>query len=297
MSQGPAEGHAEIKIHPYRVNAMFRTLKRIMDRTELPNLIGPPLAGDEFNTLVAFLLAELPKGVKESALRRSLTHIAGERVTHELLHREVWRILGNISLLKKGQVVGAWVAQSKDEMVPLQIVQMKPWRNRYDQLGAIATFRILAGTPTGLLTTRFFSQRFWYYVSRDLGFNPRSGRGMKNLLELTNLRCYGLAKAKKRLQDAPFIDKLAPHASMLKHNQSVLSKRRREGFKCPKKYEHACFLCPIGYDQCPMGTHPRTYTVSACKVCNSNKAWFDPQGVELRICVDCRKKIDIRKRS
>jgi hypothetical protein len=77
------------------------------------------------------------------------------------------------------------------------------------------------------------------------------------------------------------------------YNRKLLQMRgRQNGFVCPMGYLHDCSKCPIGYDQCPAGTHPRTYVWQLCKVCQEEN-WFDiKQNKDM--CVGCCTKENLR---
>ena len=95
---------------------------------------------------------------------------------------------------------------------------------------------------------------------------------------------------------SPNFDKVKVTNTFEQYNREIMRNRARlGGFQCPANYRHRCFNCPIGYDKCSVGTHPRTYIKHQCVSCDK-LAWTDPKCSEQGTCVDCMNSKSLAKR-
>ncbi len=208
-----------------------------MDRVFYPRLRTTP-QGDDLVALTADLAAALPQ-VPRDPLFETVRQLAGVELTPQLCLRFAWRVVGNIERLQAGQSIREWQVQFGDEWVPLQILTASPTRNQREELGFVFTFRVLAGWPCALIVDRFWSRRFCYVLSRQLGFTRRTGKlPYTDGRQLVNLRLLGKIEAAKSLQ-RPFFQELHCPPNCREHNQRLLAKRLRLE-PCPQNFTHAC---------------------------------------------------------
>lgn len=228
-------------------------------------------------------------------LEDSIRGLAGTRLTAEVIAATSWRLVGALPRLRERWVVAKWGYQQMPEWVPVQITSCRRERNSKGALGASFAFRILAGTPAGLLTRRWWSLKQCRYFSTELGFHkPARGETM-NVVRLytvpeqfVNLHLYVLITPELS-GDGPGFDLPAFPTGVRPWNLEIVKRRLRvdAGYGCPQEYPNTfpCHLCPIGYAHCSAATHQRDWVERACPVCNNPKAWFEPDVVDS--CVDC----------
>ena len=245
--------------------------------------VGEPLSGEEFERLVEAVKTKLPK-ISRQALFESMAYMAGEVVTFESIRDMAWRLAGNQRQLKAGLPVPAWTRQQEMEWMPLQIVESHPRRNHREAIGAEYTFRVMAGTACPLRVKKFWTRKQCQFFSTTLGFSKPWGRHpFKDMSEFIGMRLYGLFDPELCL-GSPHFDKISVPSSCETHNKSLMQMRARVGFDCPEGFKHPCRQCPIGYQECPAGCHPRSYERRRCDNCNEVK-WFDP--AHDQECVEC----------
>ena len=291
-----------IRLVPYNLNQVFklkRELTEALDVTYRDCIVD----AEGLSDVVAIVCNILPGKIQEGCVRDSLRHLAGVKLDRRLIRTESWRLAGNIRSLKAGTPVPPWRVQRFQEWVPLQITDCKLMRTpKRKKLGALFTFRVLAGRPCTQLFNTFWSQRFCQFFAAHSGFSSRRGDiPFSRMEEFVRLRFYGLLKPVSDKLDARnafdgrslIVEQYYTNSSFEKFNKAQLRQRARlGGFKCPRNYKHACHQCPVGYDLCPAAVHPRTYEKHECDVCG-NEHWFDPMWVALGICVDCQRKRDM----
>lgn len=285
----------QTKLHVYKISDVFRIKRAIESDVTSLSLLGATMEPEDFAQLARRLHELLPPRIKRQVILDSLVHFAGERVTKPLLAEIGWRLAGNVPRLRRGLAVTPWRRQARDEWVPMQIVEQVPRKNRKGDLGAIISFRVLAGTSCMMLIEKFWSHRLCKFLSEKLGFSQPWGKyPFKKIAELVGLRLYGLIDAEHSL-GAPVFDQVNVPTSVEKHNRKLMRFRQREGFTCPKKFQHPCHMCPIGYDQCRCGVHPRTFVKAKCGVCEK-VTWMDPLHLEVETCVRCFVKRQLARK-
>jgi hypothetical protein len=117
----------------------------------------------------------LPGTIDLQTLEDSLRHVAGTHMTEELLDAVAWRMAGNHLRLKDRRAVPPWHVQKTHEWVPVTIVSCRRQRNAKNNPGAMYGFRIVAGTPAGLLTFNWWSAKYARYLASKLGFSLYRG--------------------------------------------------------------------------------------------------------------------------
>lgn len=256
-----------------------------------------PLVGQQVSLmqLASGIAAELPAYVPRDVVVESVRYLAGTVLTEVEAIRLAWRLSGNLPRLRQGLPVHAWTVQQQDEWVPLQINRCVRTRNPRGRVGYDFTFRILAGTPAPLQITQFWSSRVVKYVSRQIGFSaPWGTYPYRSARDMVGLRLLGRVEVALS-RAVPVFREVAGSNSLIQWNRRhVLKLRLRVGQVCPERYTHACFRCPIGYEQCPAGTHAKTYEIGRCPVCQTENALFDPEDRTLA-CYVCNNRQRMRK--
>jgi hypothetical protein len=258
---------------------------------------GREVKGALFQQVVAILCEELPASVHYPTLYDSLRGLLGTFPTAKSLGDLSHRLAGNLENLKARRVVTAWTLQRHWEWVPLSIVRVRRARSTVGRIGAIVTFKVLAGTPCPLLIERFWSLRQCAYMARHMGFSrpapPRARTPAPYPYsapeQLVTMRLYGLIDPHKSSPAVgPVFDKVRFPQSLLSFNREQLKHRNRgKGYACPKGFPLTvlCHHCFVGYDNCRAGCHPRTYETRECPGCKK-EAPFDPDAHGPH-CVNC----------
>jgi len=242
----------------------------------------------QVDQLANSILAELPAGVTYDTAFESVRYLAGKPLQQGEAIRLAWRLAGNLDRLRTGQSVPPWSAQRTDEWVPMQVLKVVRTKNSKGKPGVMVTTRVLAGTPAPMKLMTFWNTGVAKYISSLIGFSkPWGAYGYRSAEELTGLRFYGLLDA-ERSRDKPEFHEVRCPDSMQKWNRDhVLRLRLRAGQNCPQGFTHRCTQCAFGYDQCPAGTHPKTYTLGDCSKCQSTDTLFDPDDATTIYCIKC----------
>ena len=218
----------------------------------------------------------------------------GRPLTAELRDQIAWHLAGNQGRLQRGRPVGPWTVQREQEWVPLHTVRVVKLRDR-GRVGYRASFRVLAGTPAGLVISHFWSASAIGLVARRVGFTHGDGlypfsRGV----ELVGLRMLALLDP-ERSYDLPGFRTTDCSPGLIRWNRkNVLSIRvRRPGHPCPFSYRHPCWRCVVGFVDCPAGTHRYTYEIGECPTCGKETV-FDVED-ETRECVSCAAAARLRR--
>lgn len=268
-------------------------------RDELARYVFQPLTGQQINVdlLAGSLLERLPDGVRYDTIFESIRYLAGQELTEVEGMRAAWRLAGNLKRLKEGHAVPPWAMQRDDEWVPLQVLRVQKSRNQKDVIGCAITVRAMAGTPAPLKITHFWGSKIARFVSGKIGFSAPWGKyPFKNVEDLVGLRFYGLVEA-ARSREKPEFHEVACTDSMCDWNRKqVLKLRLRVGMKCPANFDHACHLCPYGYDRCTAAVHALTFTAGPCANCGNQQAAFDPENTSPH-CVMCAEAFRMRRRN
>lgn len=281
-----------VRFFAYSLHDVFSTRDKIIAALSTTTL-GATLDQGNFHDYVTVVSDALQ--VHRDIITSSSGHLYGRYLSKALAKEEAWRLAGNLHRLRALEHVPLWTGHVHDEWVPVQVVASSPYRTAKGSVGRIFDLRILAGYACTQLTSKFWSTRYCYYLSRLLGFD-RSNKplAMTQPQELVGMRCYVLLKANERAVDAdkPHFEQLHIPASLRAYNRKLVKKRQRIGFACPKKFSHPCYNCYIGYDVCSVAVHPSTYKRVVCVRCGK-LAWLDPRYVAAGVCVSCKEKESI----
>lgn len=210
-------------------------------------------------------LERLLPGASAEALQDSLRPLLGLELTDEALRQLSWRLAGNLTRLRQGLAVTPWAVQSEIEWVPLEVEAARPEsRPRRGQRERGHCYRMvaLAGTPAGLRLETFWPDWLLRPAARRLGFQGRRGR-LGDGVELVQLRLFGLVEPGLS-HEAPGFRTIGATQAVRRYNQAILLQRLRVGFVCPRRYEHPCRLCPVGYEECPVAVRPTTLVRAVC---------------------------------
>jgi hypothetical protein len=235
----------------------------------------------------------------DSALRESLALLVGTEISRTTLGEFGWRLAGNEKLLRGGISVCKWRRQPFNEWVPIQVLDCQLRRTKFGKSGAAFRFLFLAGLPTSEQVTRFWTAKFCGFVAEKLGFSKPWGKTpFKKMAEFVGLRLVVLVESElpenRKKVRGPYFQKVDVTKAMIEDNRQLIRKRCRINFECPEEYTHPCHICPIGYDKCKCGVHPRTFVKVHCEECNE-LAWTDPNLLALRLCLKCyRRKMENR---
>lgn len=280
--------------------AQIKSTRRYLADVLLYPYYGLPLVGDNFAAFVHTVARAFPKAPRD-AVSESCRQVLGQTLTLKQAERFAWRMAANAARLRAGRPVRPWDGQQEAEWVAVQIRSAVPGCDRRQTAGAHFLLMVLSGSPCPTSCTKFWTQGQYRYLSRQLGFiRARSGRAglpFENVHELVGLRLCVLLTPELSRTELVFREVGVPD-SFRKFNRSVIKQRRRIGFVCPRGYLHACHRCVVGYDQCPMGTHPVTYFRGDCAECQREGVYFDPL-LSREQCLDCavRARLHPQRRS
>ncbi len=247
--------------------------------------------GDEFSTFAHDLLDCFPTKLRYDAVFASIMYLAGTQLTADVIKDVLWRVAGNYDTLVTGKPVPIWINQSVLEWCPIVILKAEGGYGYNEEYGAFCEYRVMAGTPAGLKFNLFWNLRYAKYVAKDLGFKKTRKKRYKfsDVTELTQMQLYQLFDPELSKEGKPGSYYFKVPSSCAQRNRMILQRRFRED-ECPLEYslnDMACYQCPMGYDRCRAGCHPKTYYTKFCPRCNS-ESWFDPLGKGV-ICVECDK--------
>jgi hypothetical protein len=290
-----------IKLKTIPVGYVLRLREALYQSTTLANFANKLFDADTFNSFVDVLQGYFKANVSGIALRNSAAALASTTPTIADLRMLFWRLAGNVHKLKAGYPILPWVIQREPEWMPLQIVDVRLLRNVKGAVVAEYTCRVLAGSAAGMLVKRTFTRKTCAMLAKDMGFGDRYRIAKQNrtgkrkrtvhpfssFADFVGLRFYGLFDSETCDSKPKFWHVSAP-PSAKSYNRQILKQRARIDFTCPFGYTHSCSLCFVGYDSCPVATHPRTYSLGQCSVCKESD-WFD-SGISRDCCVSCFNK-------
>ncbi len=257
------------------------------------------------------LAKEFPASIAYNVLLDSVRHLAGEKLTFALLDETCWRLAGNLVTLKRNMPAYPWTRQPIKEWVPAQIIRARRRKSGIGKPGWAFQYKIMAGTSTGLLTEKFWSDKFCRFMSSSFGFAKRrpSDRSatipryqFQHPTEFVTLRAALLIDP-KLCGAEPGFEKIKFTPSLLEFNREQLRYRDRlpmerdtTDYSCPRRisYEKPCYLCPYGFVDCRVGTHRLTYTFEYCTFCSRDKQPFDAD-VSTEMCVVCYERRAIKR--
>lgn len=240
-----------------------------------------------FDLLVegAMKTLKIPKK-SELAVRESLIEFAGQSVNERIGDRIALKLAGGFAMLKKGEPVRKFHGLAKPIWAPVEISELRFGRydRRRHRLYADLLATVTAGPAVGVEIKKRLPMKFVVSVlSRKLCWSLRDPRPAHNELvrmwfnaELIQDPRYGL--------DIDNFECLPQHK---RHNRQLRADRREP---CIRRYSFQCHKCPIGYADCQRGTHRYTWLLRSCPECGAEKAPYDPERPDAKVCLSCSSK-------
>lgn len=240
----------------FDVPKALRLRNLLLDR-DLLSFYGCRPVGAGFDELAEAIATRLK--IEPAVVRQSVADLAGELLTAERLKATVWRLAGNLHLLKAGQPVPPWSGIAKPgDWCAVQVMSVVPEPEARKPSVRVA-YKVLAGRPCPLDDSAVWSFGYARMAARQLGFtSARRARPFRSVYELTSLRLYLLLDPVKTSPSGLRISKVHCPPAAMKWNRRLLDMRQRVDWTCPHGFRHHCFNCPVGYDECPAATHPET---------------------------------------
>lgn len=290
MSDSPQLPIKERQLIPFagvNIGQIDRTVDRALQRMRQHYSTEP--TEEAFDRFVMDLYSCFPQIIRYDVFYSSVMTSAGKLMTREVIQQLAWRLAGNIKKLKAGIPVPPWTNQKELEWCPITIVKADLGYGYENTFGCFYEYRVLAGSPSGLKFTTFWSKKYARFISSDLGFRKtRIGNfSCSDGRELTRMQLYLLLDPELSKEGRPIAYHYHVPASMQKHNLEIIKQRFRVT-PCPLGYslfQLPCISCPIGYEECKAGCHPKNYQSQFCPRCQDDK-WFDPLHSS-GICIDC----------
>jgi len=282
------------KVKPFNLPGIFKLKDLLQEAMEAH--LGTVVRGPSLRLLSLELQERLPGEIEPDVIYDSIRHLGGTELDWPTIRRESWRLAANTRRLKGNQPAKPWRVHNFREWIPLQLVDSRAIRTKRGRLGSVFTARVLAGTSCTMLLEFFWTMRFCKFMSSSMGYSPPWGKYPFNKMEeYISLRIYVLAEPTDIAEPKkhPEFKHVRVTSSLRVFNQAVVKKRRRVKFRCQFKYKHECHRCRVGYDQCEVATHPRTFVKALCTICDK-ETWFDPQFIALGMCVNCRTRRDLK---
>jgi len=279
----------EVPEKPQVVNLrqVMNLKRRLSQDDELCFIVDSDITHEDLDSYVDKLLTRMPDGVRRKALFDSIKHVCREDFGNEQLAQLFWHLAGNINKLKAGHAAPPWTRQNQYEWMPMQIVDRVMRRNHKGDPGDLFTCRVLAGSATSFLVTAFWTMSMSRFASQQMGYSKPWGKyPYHDSASYVGMRLYGLFEPELSTNKAPGFKNICVPSGMHDYNRDLIKKRQRIEIACPAGYKHACHRCFIGYDQCPLAVHPRSYVKHACDMCKKT-TWFDPDKTTLGLCVSC----------
>ena len=268
---------------PFSYSRLRDRRDKICSRALRP-YIGANIVGATVYDICKDIMAELPATVVETALYDSVRVLAGTQMTQEVAADLSWRIAGNIDKLIDGQPVLSWTRQLGDEIVPVVVDAVRPFKRKKSP-GFIFSCRALAGSPCPMIFTQFLSRGSCTAISRTLGFSaPWGAYPYSTAMHFVNMLFFAHIEV-ARSREMPSFATVSASSSMIKINRKLIEVRCRAK-PCPDQFEHGCEFCWLGTDQCEFATHKNTYETRDCAACNT-EGFFDPKD-NGAVCVRCR---------
>lgn len=270
--------------------------------------LNVPVRGEQFDRVCDIFWESLAPSnlgsdkIPYDKLADSLRYLAGRILTPELAEEAAHRIAGNLPNLRRGMRVVPWHIQRFYEWVPVQIMGVRKARNGRNEMGAMLSIKILAGTPCPMTILTWWSNRKCRHLSREFGFSCPPGK--RQLLppkypysdpaQLVQMRFSALVDPTKSDRE-PVLTEIEFPPALSEWNRGVIRRRfREEGvFDCPLSLPvtFGCHHCPMGYgleneSPCAAACHRYDYDERPCPVCGEEKALWDRE-IPANMCVNC----------
>lgn len=259
---------------------VFRLRDRLVD--DLAGLCGAEPTGPAFEALVAALAKRLPKETSESVIFQTARPLLGKMLTHQTLYYFAWLLAGNLDRLQQGEVILPWSQQPEPEPMPVQVLEYFKAKTRRGKPAARYRLRILAGRACPLVVEKTWPTGFVRFLARStFGFSRK--RVYQSPVELVRLRFIAVIDSQFCYDNQPGFDQVACTPGLLNWNRKIMLARSHQDPPCPRDFTHPCFRCPVGYDLCGAGVHPRTYIFQVCPMCH-RESYRDPS---TSLCLEC----------
>mgnify|MGYP006921299420 CR=1 FL=1 len=306
------------KVQPVVASKIIEA-QRLLEEVVMYPYYGLTLTGE---TLKEFMFrvknAVLPAG-DIGAIAQSCIHLAGRPFSREQAKDVAWRIAGNLDRLKgkRGiapRPVPPWTGQCEKEWVLAEVIgssrglrKFKPKQTgphlKADGLvhkhGAELTFRIMSGPPAGKQVTKFWSFDMCAAMKVHFGFD-RFDRAKYNSnhtgishpyqdsTELFGMRIQVLLDPAKCTPDLVHFDEVYGTSSTIGWNRTLMEKRQRVDYKCPKKFSDSldCYRCHIGRNECEVAVRPLSLIELNCSMCGA-KTRVEPEKAD--VCTTCKQ--------
>lgn len=269
---------------------VIATRDKILDGMTLH--VGTAPEGEEFERFVGDLYSLLPEGIKYEIVYESATYVLGRQLDKKLLYELAWRLAGNLNTLKQGKIVYPWSGQVEPEWMPVQILSANRTKTWAGEFGYLYKMRVLAGSACPIIFWKTWTTKACSYIARKIGFSaPWKNHPYRDGHELVSMRFLVEVDPELCRDRLPGFEKVHCVGALLNWNRNILQARAHVNPPCPYDFSHFCYQCPVGYDQCMAGTHPKTYERKFCQFCNQ-ETWHDPGAVD--VCVTCRDKLKKR---
>jgi hypothetical protein len=272
---------AEAPSRNYAYSTIMKRRGKIYDALMRNGLYGQQLLPDEFTHLVRAMRGATRFNLE--LLRGTLMEFAGVELNAQTADRIAIKLSGAYDDLKKGKVVGAFKGIGDPEWAPVEIAELRYGQIKKHRLFYAMRLLVLAGTAVGVEIRQSFPSKFVVPVlSRSLGWSMQDLRPTHSEMVRMWFNARLLQKDGK-LQ----IDEFKCSSTQQKHNKKL---REERASPCIRQYRQQCKSCPIGYAECPRGTHRYTWLRKECKRCHNEAAIFDPGEPGETICLICRTK-------
>lgn len=250
------DGH-RIATPRYNLARIFNLRDTLTDQ-HLTEFGGFTPTGAHFEELVDKICAAIPR-VKRQAVWDSIRGVAGTLLTDDAIFRMAWRLSGNVGLLRSGTSVPPWHIQQAREWMPAQIMAYQPGTNKFGRPGGRFSLLVLAGTACPMRLTKFWSNAFARFISNKMGYSAGWGNyPFGHVSELVSLRLWLQIDPEFCGLGEPGFKNAGCMGALKKWNRDIVKKRFRQGWLCPRGFDHYCYQCPVGYDDCPAATHKET---------------------------------------
>jgi len=273
-----------ITVPVYNLGQVFTLRDKIADN--MIAHIGTTPEGPEYERFVDDLYRLLPDGIEYITVYESASYLMSQEIRQATITELGWRLAGNLDTLRAGRPVRPWAAQGKNEWVPVQVLLADRTKTPKGDLAYMYRMRVLAGSPAPMVINKTWPLKVCSYIASKIGFSkPWKDAPYRDGHELVSMRFY-VEIDPKLCRGEPGFEHIHCTGSMERWNKDILKARTHVDPPCPYGFTHLCYQCPVGYDQCKAGVHPRTYIAKHCNVCNAD-TWHDP-GLTTDLCMACR---------
>lgn len=231
--------------------------------------------------------------VPADVVLQSCRHLTDQSLSNGKLVEIAWRLAANTPELVAGRAVLEAREQPVSEWVAIQILEVNPQSKQTKgrpQPGAVLQLKFLTGRLASRQIPYWLSSAQCGLLAWRSGFTAASKQRpfqRSTLLTCLRVACYLLPPGGQAGKIC-HIGQLDCPPALEAYNRTILKLRYRSSMACPFGYTHECCECAVGYDNCEAATHPTTYVLRVCMLCNNPQALFDPR--DPAMCLQCREK-------